>query len=89
MASRGAPSGVACVRDPATASFLHTYASSHADVIVIRSKSTDNFMYLLIDKTTKMAAAVDPVEPEAVLEAAKAAGTDNGTNRLRELQHVN
>ena len=31
----------------------------------------DNYMYLLIDDTTKEAAIVDPVEPNKVLEAVK------------------
>uniref|UniRef100_W8B4Y8 hydroxyacylglutathione hydrolase n=2 Tax=Ceratitis capitata TaxID=7213 RepID=W8B4Y8_CERCA len=32
----------------------------------------DNFMYLIIDNTTKEAAIVDPVDPESVLEAVRA-----------------
>ncbi|GAB4832107.1 Hydroxyacylglutathione hydrolase cytoplasmic [Ancistrocladus abbreviatus] len=31
----------------------------------------DNYAYLVIDETTKEAAAVDPVEPEKILEVAK------------------
>jgi hydroxyacylglutathione hydrolase len=34
----------------------------------------DNYAYLIIDETTKAAAAVDPVEPEKVLAAASEVG---------------
>ncbi|XP_075973804.1 hydroxyacylglutathione hydrolase tenzing norgay isoform X2 [Anticarsia gemmatalis] len=36
----------------------------------------DNYMYLIVDKATKEAAIVDPVEPKTVLEAVK----QNGVN---------
>lgn len=35
---------------------------------------TDNYMYLIIDENTKEAAAVDPVQPQKVIEAAKKHG---------------
>lgn len=34
----------------------------------------DNYMYLIIDKTTKEAAIVDPVEPQTVLKAINGQG---------------
>lgn len=34
----------------------------------------DNYMYLIIDKATKEAAIVDPVEPKTVLDAVKEQG---------------
>ncbi|WVY89819.1 hypothetical protein V8G54_035333 [Vigna mungo] len=34
----------------------------------------DNYSYLIVDETTKEAAAVDPVEPEKILEAANSRG---------------
>ncbi|MCI20098.1 hydroxyacylglutathione hydrolase, partial [Trifolium medium] len=34
----------------------------------------DNYSYLIVDETTKEAAAVDPVEPEKVLEASNSLG---------------
>ncbi|KDO26387.1 hypothetical protein SPRG_08190 [Saprolegnia parasitica CBS 223.65] len=42
-----------------------------AQVVVIPVLS-DNYAYLLVDEATKTAAAVDPVEPHKVLDAAKA-----------------
>ncbi|XP_008234125.1 PREDICTED: hydroxyacylglutathione hydrolase cytoplasmic-like [Prunus mume] len=36
----------------------------------------DNYAYLIIDESTKEAAAVDPVEPEKVLKAAQEHGVD-------------
>eukprot|EP00462_Mataza_sp_D1_P016737 CAMPEP_0175159600 /NCGR_PEP_ID=MMETSP0087-20121206/23514_1 /TAXON_ID=136419 /ORGANISM="Unknown Unknown, Strain D1" /LENGTH=260 /DNA_ID=CAMNT_0016447671 /DNA_START=18 /DNA_END=796 /DNA_ORIENTATION=+ len=39
----------------------------------------DNYAYLLVDESTKSAAAVDPVEPEKVLAAAKKAGVTIST----------
>lgn len=34
----------------------------------------DNYMYLIVDKATKEAAIVDPVEPNTVLKAVEDAG---------------
>lgn len=34
----------------------------------------DNYMYLIVDKATKEAAIVDPVEPQTVLKAIKDQG---------------
>lgn len=31
----------------------------------------DNYMYLIVDKATKEAAIVDPVDPQSVLQAVK------------------
>lgn len=36
----------------------------------------DNYMYLLIDKSTSEAAVVDPVAPSSVIEAAKELGVN-------------
>jgi len=40
---------------------------------------SDNYAYLVFDETTKVAAAVDPAEPEKVLIAAKAEGVKIST----------
>lgn len=59
----------------------------------------DNYSYLIVDESTKEAAAVDPVEPEKVLSAAAELGVDlklvitthhhwdhaGGNNRMKEL----
>ena len=39
--------------------------------VVIVPQLSDNFGYLLVDKATRQAAAVDPVEPKKVLQAAQ------------------
>ncbi|XP_065846835.1 hydroxyacylglutathione hydrolase, mitochondrial-like [Oscarella lobularis] len=39
----------------------------------------DNYMYLLIDEKTHKAAAIDPVEPENIISAAKEEGVEIGT----------
>ncbi|VDP96119.1 unnamed protein product [Echinostoma caproni] len=43
------------------------------EVITLNALS-DNYMYLLIDKTTKKCAAVDPVNPKRILDAVKENG---------------
>ncbi|KAL2897999.1 Hydroxyacylglutathione hydrolase cytoplasmic [Bienertia sinuspersici] len=59
----------------------------------------DNYSYLIIDESTKLAAVVDPVEPEKVLEVARQNGADvkfvltthhhwdhaGGNDKIREL----
>jgi len=46
-------------------------ASQHVDVVIIPALD-DNYMYMVIDKATKTAAVVDPVNPTAIFdEAAK------------------
>jgi len=54
-----------------THSGQHLFQSSTMRVKIIPAL-TDNYMYLLVDETTKEAAIIDPVAPEAVLEAVKA-----------------
>ncbi|KAF8561992.1 hypothetical protein P879_07470 [Paragonimus westermani] len=39
--------------------------------IITLSAWSDNYMYILIDKTSKVCAAVDPVEPDKILAAVK------------------
>ncbi|KAI0219874.1 Hydroxyacylglutathione hydrolase, mitochondrial [Lamellibrachia satsuma] len=41
--------------------------------IHVLSALDDNYMYLLVDERTKQAAAIDPVEPEKLIEAVKEA----------------
>lgn len=44
---------------------------SHMTIKLLPALS-DNYMYLLIDKSTKQAAAVDPVQPDKLVPAVKA-----------------
>ncbi|KAF2068453.1 hypothetical protein CYY_010223 [Polysphondylium violaceum] len=39
--------------------------------VIVVKVLTDNYSYLLIDESTKKAAAIDPVEPEKLINAAK------------------
>lgn len=55
--------------------FRHVVRSDRWGVRVIRALS-DNFMYLIIDREAKVCAAVDAVEPEKVLAAAKEEGCE-------------
>lgn len=43
--------------------------SYHPFKVIVLPALKDNFMYLLIDKSTNEAAIVDPVEPNVVWEA--------------------
>ncbi|KAJ8942807.1 hypothetical protein NQ314_009944 [Rhamnusium bicolor] len=44
--------------------------------VTILPALSDNYMYLITDENTNQAAVVDPVEPDTVLDAVKAAGVN-------------
>jgi len=58
-----------------THSIQTTTAGANMKVIALPALS-DNYMYLLVDKSTKEAAIIDPVEPKTVLKAVEEQGVN-------------
>lgn len=59
-----------------TTKLMHSTPVSHdyqTMLVKVLPALTDNYMYLLIDKESRQAAIVDPVDPKVVLRAAEAA----------------
>eukprot|EP00658_Telonema_sp_P-2_P027882 TRINITY_DN2146_c0_g1_i1.p4 TRINITY_DN2146_c0_g1~~TRINITY_DN2146_c0_g1_i1.p4 ORF type:complete len:109 (+),score=29.49 TRINITY_DN2146_c0_g1_i1:175-501(+) len=60
-----------CIRDRYQRRVRGTQqVSNMASITTVRALS-DNFMYLIVDPTTRQAAVVDPVEPEKLLMEAE------------------